>query len=81
MAGQLAVRSTPPVWRGGSPRARLILPLPLGFVKVQCGGSRLRLGGDSIPRQKLFPEREGLRLIVRLERRAVGDLGCFSGAL
>ena len=46
-----------------------------------AGREQLISGGDSIPWDKLFAEREGLRLIVRLESRPVDDLRRFRSAL
>jgi hypothetical protein len=38
-------------------------------------------GRDSIPRDKLFSERERLCLVVRLQSRTIDDLRCFRSAL
>ena len=38
-------------------------------------------GRDSIPRDKLFAEREGLCLVVRLQSRTIDNLRCFRSTL
>jgi len=48
---------------------------------IADAGSSLMFRRYSIPREKLFSKREGLRLIVRLESRTIDDLRRFRGAL